>query len=254
MKLAIKALLACLVLAPIGAAALMTLVQQGGTWTVDFDDPNRSGEAKISVTVSYIDANGKKQRKEIKAAVDVKPDLDATGKKEKVQEAVNKALLDSANQVGGNALASTSGGGDVMTTTPAANPSDGSFTGAKIEKISVKDSTTGEKDTISEPAQSSAGLVEVLLVGDIIGEAGGSSSTFSILTNLGEVSAEMTSSMRKLDVIDLLREGLAAQGAQTWADYDRDAILVYLDGDVLTGIGAGCTDRGLSSVCTVIAQ
>ncbi len=213
MKLIHRAILAALVLAPLALTALASLAQQGGTWSVDFDDPNRSGEAKVKVTVSYIDANGKKQRKEVKAAADIKPSDAAAGKKVKVQKALNKALADAANQVDGNSLASTGGMNDVMQVGPAAN--NNAFTGAKIEKVSMKDTTTGERDTVHVPAQNAAALAEVLLVGDIIGDDGGAPSTFAILTNAGEVVAEMTPSMRKLDVIDVLRAGLAAQGAQS---------------------------------------
>jgi hypothetical protein len=98
------------------------------------------------------------------------------------------------------------------------------------------------------------GLAEVRLEGEISGEEDGRPSTFGILTDAGEVSAKMTPSKRKLEVLDELRAGLAAQGLQTWVDYDRSAIFVYLDKRVTSRIGAGCTDRTSSSVCTVIAQ
>jgi hypothetical protein len=99
--------------------------------------PTHSGDVTISVTVEYYDSVGKKQEKIIKAEISAVPSDGENDKKTKVQDKLDEELAKQQNQVGGHSLASTSGGGDVMTATPAADPGDGSFTGAKIKKISL---------------------------------------------------------------------------------------------------------------------
>lgn len=227
--------------------------QQGDTWSVDFDDPSRSGEMTICVQVDYQDQPGLvKQEKTIKATVKVDHNWSAIDKKTQVQTELNKAIQSDANKVNGQALLETSGSGDVMTASPKAD-SPGNFLGAKIKKVWIEDKKSKETDTISKPAQSAPALAWLTLLGDITGIADSGAAEIALRTNQGLLDLTLTASMRKMDVLLALAAGLEGQGARTWIDVESDSLFVLVDGEVIGTVGAGCSDRGLTTRCAVLA-
>lgn len=253
MKALALGILAALTL-PFGFAIL----QEGNTWSVDYGDPNSDGEHTTSVTISYIDSTGVKKTKEVSATVALTNGQGAVEKKDLVQGALNDALAEPVNQVGGNSLAVTGGTGDVMTITPAGNPSDGSFTDAKIERLKTKDQATGEKDKVHKPAHVEAVAV-IEVEGDLTGLAGGKGSVFEVETDLGTVSVALSGGIRRSQLLEELRSGLAEQGARVWLDPVEMVLYVLLEDESdedESGIGSiavGSTDEGLHAVLTVIA-
>lgn len=225
----------------------------GTTWTVNFGDPGRDGSHTTTIEISYIDPQGAKKYKTIEATTPITDNMSEDAKATAVKGAVNAALAAPANKVGGNSLASTGGTGDVMTATPAGDSS--SFTDAKIESVETDDSETGEDDKITKPTAPAVAVITA--EGEIIGEAGTSPSDFQVITDVGVVTVSLTGSMRKVELLRNLAEGLQAQGAVCWVDSGREQLLVLLE-DAATGgvseIGAGSTDDGLHAVCTVIVQ
>ncbi|MBI5432589.1 MAG: hypothetical protein HZA52_07155 [Planctomycetes bacterium] len=238
----------------VAALALAATVQQGGSGTIVFGDPARTGEQKTTVKVSYVDAQGTKQQKTITATTPLTPDDTPQAKKAKVQQNLNDEFNNDANKVGGQPLGSASGGsGYAMTIDPAA-ASPGNFSNVKIEKITVDDSKTGEKDVITPPSQPA--LAQVEAIGDVTGSDGSGASVFEVQTNLGTVTVNLTAGMRKPILLRTLASGLEAQGATCWVDTDRMVLFVYAPGgeEQLGSIGAGSTDEGLTARIGVLSN
>lgn len=252
-KLTSAAALCLLAAVTIGFVTKPAAPQQGGTWSVDFDDPNKSGDATVKVDVSYTDNLGKKQAKTISTTVRITPDLGATQKKARIQDALNQEANKDANKVGGESLIQTSGGGDVMTITPAPDHPQGTFTGVKIEDVDAKEKGTNEKDSV-HPPKPGLGLAEIQAHGDITGlTSTGEASTFGVHTsNKGLVSVTLAPGMRKIDLIFALRAELVAKGATTWVDLERMALFVLLENDGVGDIGVGTDDSGLESELSVM--
>lgn len=225
----------------------------GSTWTVNFGNPGRDGTHTTTLEISYTDTQGAKKHKTVEATTPITDNMSEDAKATAVKAAVNAALALPANQVGGTSLASTGGTGDVMTATPSGN--NGNFTDAKIDSVETDDSETGEDDKISKPTAPAIAIITA--EGEITGQAGTSSSDFEVITDVGVVTVSLTGSMRKVELLRDLAEGLQAQGAVCWVDSRRELLLVLLE-DASSGgvsdIGAGSTDDGLHAVCTVIIE
>ncbi len=223
----------------------------GNTWAVFYGDPARSGTHKTKVTFTYYDGEGVQQEKTITASVSLTDSEDEDDKKTKIQEAMNLELGKPENKVGGQALASTSGSGNVMTVTPSA-----SVSGAKIKTVKTEDNQTGEDDNIVKPG-GKKGLAQVAPEGEIIGQTSDRGpSVFFVKTNLGTASVALTGNMTKLELLKALKAGLIAQdpGAEVWVDSDLLVLFVKLDDgdDGIFNIGAGSTDQGLVATCKVM--
>ncbi|MBK7641429.1 MAG: hypothetical protein IPJ19_00020 [Planctomycetes bacterium] len=238
------------------ALAATALLQQGNTYSIDFDDPNHDGTQTITVTVSYTDPQGVKKEKKVAATTTIAHTMTAITKKEAVQAALDAALALPANQVGGQSLATTGGiaGQDVMQVAPAtATGNPPPFTEAKITKITTDDKNTKENDKVTPPGQSPA-VATVSATGDLTGQAASGPASFSVITNQGLVSVTVTAGMRRLTLLQQLRSGLLAQGAKAWVDSDRMLLHVLIDGDVISGVGAGTNDSGLAAVSEVMSM
>ena len=228
--------------------------QAGGTWTIHYGDPGRTGNHKTTITVSYIDAEGKKQEKSISASVSLTDSDSANKKREDIQKKMDEALSAPANTVGGQPLATTSGGGHAMNVTPSGNTP--GVSGAKIESVKTEDEQTGEKDKIIKP-DGRPGLGQVSPEGEIHGQtADRGPSVFFVDTNLGTASVQLTAGMTKLELLKALRAGLVALDPTliAWVDSDLQMLFVKLDDeeDGIWMLGAGSTDRGLVAVCKVL--
>lgn len=227
---------------------------QNNTWGVWFGDPGRSGSHTTTVTISYTDSQGVKKEKEISATVSLTAADTNTTKKGTVQGALNTALSADGNTVGGQPLASTSGGGNAMTITPSPNnPAPGGFSDAKIESVETEDNETGEDDTIIKPPMK--GVAQVSPEGELLGQTSDRGpSVFFVKTNLGTVSVQLSGSMSKVALLKTLKEGLVAQdpGLVAWVDTDLQVLFLLLKADEgIVHVGAGSTDQGLKARCKV---
>ena len=237
----------------IGVVAAWPRAQAGSTWTIHYGDPGRTGNHKTTITISYIDAEGRKLEKSISASVSLTDGDSANKKREDIQKKMDEALSAPANTVGGKPLASTSGLGNAMNTAPSGDTSD--FSGAKIESVKTEDEQTGEKDEIMKPRRN--GLAQVGPEGELLGQTSDRGpSAFFVPTNLGTVSVTLSPGMSKLELLKALKAGLIALDSKVaaWVDSDLDVLFVKLgDGDdgIFT-IGAGSTDQGLVAVCKVL--
>lgn len=247
---------ALLALVSLALAATASL-QQGNTYSIDFDDPNHDGTQTTTVTVSYTDAQGVKKEKKISATTTIAHSMTAITKKEAVQASLDAALALPANQVGGQSLASTGGiaGQDVLQVAPnTATGTPPPFTDAKIDKVSTDDKNTNENDKVTPPAQSGPGIATVSAAGDLTGQAASGPATFSVITNQGLVTVNVTAGMRRLTLLKQLKTGLIAQGAKAWVDSDRMLLHVLIDGEMISGVGAGTNDSGLAAVTDVMSM
>jgi hypothetical protein len=245
MVLTLVALSSVALLVAFGARPAST--QPGDTWSVSLGDPARTGTHTTTVTISYLDANQVKKEKAITSSVSLGPEDSADTKKTKVQNALNSALGNPANQPTGAPLASTSGNGNVMTVDPAS--------GAKIESIETTDNETGEDDKITKPGKK--GLAQVRPEGELLGvTSDGGPSVFFITTNLGQASVQLSPGMRKTHVLNTLKAQLLAldPDALVWVDTNKGALYVFLpEGEEgIWQIGAGATDAGLDAACKVM--
>jgi len=235
------------------ALALSSSPQQGGVWSVDFDDPNRAGTQTTEITVTYIDSVGKKQEKKISATTTIDPAWDAARKKSEVQAKLDSALADAANQVGGQALASTGGLGDVMQAAPNQSPTGTPppFSDAKIKKVETTDKGTGENDAVNKPAQSAQALGSIAIGNDISGvTADNLPSVFSVITNVGVIDVSLAPGQTRLEVLDLVAAELAEQNADVWVDSDLLLLFVTLDSEIYS-LGAGSTDATATAIASV---
>jgi hypothetical protein len=246
---------ALLLAAALGLALMVTaVVPPGGSATIQFGTPRRTGEQTTTVKIKYVDAEGVVKSKTITAVTNVTPTTTAAEKRAAVETNVDAELAKPANQVNGNSLASTTGSGNAMIITPA-NDSGGNFSDAKIEKITTDDTKTGEKDVISQ-ASTSSSLGAIEAIGDITGSDGASQSFFAVQTNLGTVTVNLTAGMRRPGLLAQLKSGLIAQGATVWVDTDRLILYILIPGgaDSVSAVGAGSTDEGLVARCSVLAD
>ena len=226
--------------------------QASNTWVIMFGDPARGGDQTTTITVSYTDSNGVKKEKEISASVPLTSADGANSKKEKVQNALNTALSEESNKVGGQSLAATGGTGGAMTITPSPdNP--GAFTDAKIKAVKTKDSETGEEDSVVKPGKKA--VAQVIPEGEILGQTSSRGpSVFFVTTELGTVSIPLSGSTSKLDLLKALKAGLLAQDPAlvVWVDPDLEILFAMLEANTgILQIGAGSTDMGLTAVCKV---
>ncbi len=235
------------------ALAFSPAVPPGPSGTIQFGDPVRTGEQKTTVKVSYIDSQGRKQEKTITATTPLTPDDTPQTKAAKVKENLDAEIAKDANKVNGQPLLSTSGSGNAMTISPAAD-SAGNFSDVKIEKITTDDTKTGEKDTVNPPA--SPALVQIEAIGDVTGSDGSGASVFEVHTNLGTVTVNLTAGMRKPILLRALASGLQTQGATAWVDTDRMVLFVYAPGGegLVSSCGAGSTDEGLTARAAVLSR
>ncbi len=196
--------------------------------------------------------------------IPVDRDLDSVGKADLLKRAIDDALGDAKNQVGGQPLAETTQGGDVVLVTPSSDISgtpgeEGTgATGIEIDSLRVRDRKTRENDVVDDPDSNGAsdvsGVALVGVTGDLTGmDSDGLPSVVDVMTPLGTASVTLSGSETKREVAEELLRQLRSFGVRAVFDDDRSTLVVILD-DSAGSIGAGSSDVGLETSVTVITM
>ncbi len=240
----------CLFGAPVALLAWTASPPPGPTVSVNYGDPTSSGTATTSFNIHYDDAQGAQQMIPISVSVSVTDSTTPAQKREAVQSAVNTAL--DGHKVGGQPLATTSGSGEHLAVTPAADTAAAS--NVKIKKLKVKDDTTGEKDVIFD-GTSARSIAVLSASGNITGQnSSGGASWLSVATNQGTTTISLSGSMRAIDLIQAAAEGLRSDGdAEVWQVEDEGRIYVLIDKTDVTSASIASNDTGLSVSCTMLS-
>ncbi len=241
---------------------LPTPAPTGGA-SAQIGQPNATATVTFTVKMTYIDAQGVKQKEKFEAKVNVKPgnpDNDPPSENGPVDAPDEKAaafaqglndeiLADATAKEWPFGLGLVSSVGNLLNINPGADAPGGEYRDVKIVDVESSDERTGEKDRISNA--SALALGEAQIFGDITGLVGESAGSWLwVATNLGEVQITLSAQMRRGALLRDVRDQLEALGLNAWHDSDRDAVLVMLDEEV-TWFGASSNDNGLRVTASV---
>jgi hypothetical protein len=236
--------------APVALLARTASLPPGDTVSINYGDPTSAGTATTSFNILYDDAQGAQQSISISVPISVTASTTPSQKREAVQSAVNTAL--DGQKVGGQPLATTSGGAEHLAIHPASDTAAAS--NVKIKQLKAKDQSTGETDKVTD-GTSARSIAILAASGNVTGQnSTGGASWLAVGTNQGTTTISLSGSMRAIDLIQAAADGLRSDGeAEVWQAEDEGRIYVLIDKTDITWASIASNDTGLSVSCTMLS-
>jgi len=237
-------------------------------WVVSFDTPARDGNVGYEIVVEYDDAVGKRQKKTIKADVTVPRETNGQRtttdqKRVKIQAALQAELDKDSNKIFGQPAVTLTGAGGTLVVDPnAPTRPDGTTADLKLKRVKNTDHKSGEKDEVvtGSMPNSRPAIAMISAEGSLTGKDSDNetNSIFTVVTGVGEFSRTLNGEMTKEELFYGLADAMSDAGLTVWLDVDgqgrRQPVLYILVTEGVSGVGAGSTDDGLTSSCSVMTR